>query len=70
MIPNWKSPEPNLLQRFWLKNLSNVHERMAQQLNSCVQQGEVPGWMTKGRTVLLMKDRKKGNVARNYRPIT
>ena len=26
--------------------------------------------MTKGRTVLIQKDKSKGNVASNYRPIT
>ena len=28
------------------------------------------GWLTRGRTSLLQKDKSKGNVASNYRPIT
>ena len=27
-------------------------------------------WLTKGRTALLQKDKSKGNIASNYRPIT
>ena len=25
-MPNWKSPGPDLVQRFWLKNFSNLHD--------------------------------------------
>ena len=32
--------------------------------------GFVPCWLTRGRTPLLQKDKSKGNVASNYRPIT
>ena len=31
-IPNWKSPGPDLVQRFWLKNFSSFHERVRSQL--------------------------------------
>ena len=31
---------------------------------------EVPEWMATGRTVLLSKDKSKGNEVSNYRPIT
>ena len=27
-IPNWKSPGPDLVQGFWLKNFSSLHERV------------------------------------------
>ena len=30
----------------------------------------MPSWLTKGRTALLQKDKSKGNIASNYRPIT
>ena len=56
---------------YWLKNFSSLHERIAhQQLQECLVHGNVPTWMTEARTVLIMKDIKKGNVASNYRPIT
>ena len=54
---------------FGLKKLSAIHERIAYNLQACVDGGNVPEWMTVGRTVLIMKDETKGTVASNYRPI-
>ena len=34
-----------------------------------LERGEVPIWMTHGRTVLIMKDPQKGSEVSNYRPI-
>ena len=58
--------------RFWLKNFSRLHGRIKLQLKECLDSGSgfVPSWLTRGRTLLLQKDKSKGNVARNYRPIT
>ena len=69
-MPNWKSPAPDLVQGFWLKNFSSLHERVRLQLKECLDSGFVPSWLTRGRTSLLQKDKSKGNVASNYRPIT
>ena len=69
-MPNWKSPGPDLAQGFWLKNFSSLHERVRLQLKECLDSGFVPSWLTRGRTSLLQKDKSKGNVASNYRPIT
>ena len=69
-IPNWKSPGPDLVQGFWLKSFSNLHERVRLQLKECLDSGFVPSWLNRGRTSLLQKDKRKGNVASNYRPIT
>ena len=55
---------------FWLKNFSRLHERVSLQIKECLDSGFVPSWLTRGRTSLLQKDNSKGNVARNYRPIT
>ena len=30
----------------------------------------MPSWLTKRRTALLQKDRSKGDIASNYRPVT
>ena len=32
MMPNWKSPGPNFVQGFWLKNFSSLHESIRLQL--------------------------------------
>ena len=69
-MPNWKSPGPDLVQGFWLKNFSSVHERVRLQLKECLESGFVSSWLTRGRTSLLEEDKGKGNVASNYRPIT
>ena len=69
-MPNWKSPGPDLVEVFWLKNISSFHERVMLQLKECLDSGILPSWLTRGRTSLLLKDKSKGNVASNYRPIT
>ena len=62
-MANWKAPGPDLVQGFWLKNFRSMHGRMLIQLNECLNKGNVPNWMTKGRTILIMKDKDEGNVA-------
>ena len=69
-MPNWKSPGPDLVQGFWLKNFSSLHERVRLQLKECLDSGFVSSWLTRGRTSLLQKDKSKGNAGSNYRPIT
>ena len=69
-MPNWKSPGPDLVQGFWLKSFSSLHERVRLQLKECLDSKFVPSWLTRGRTSLLQKDKSKGNVASNYKPIT
>ena len=50
--------------------LVSMQERIALHLQSCITRGEVPDWMTTGRTVLLLKDKSRGNKVSNYKPIT
>ena len=70
IIPNWKAAGPDGVQGYWQKNLPSLYERIASQLNAVVESGDVPAWMTYGRTVLCVKDRSKGNPASNFRPIS
>ena len=70
-MPNWKAPGKDGIQGYWIKNLSNLHERIAIQMNKILMgKDSPPAWMTHGRTVLFQKDPRRGNVAENYRPIT
>ena len=70
-MPNSNSPGPNLVQGFWIKNFSSLHERARSHLKECLDSGFVPSWLTRGRTSLLhRKIRVKGSIASNYRPIT
>ena len=67
---NWKSPGSDLVQGFLLKNFSSLCGRVKSQLRECLESDFVPGSLTKGRTGLLQKDKNKGHIASNYRPIT
>ena len=69
-VPNWKAPGADGVQGFWLKNFTSLRVRICEQFNQCLESGEVPGWMTRGRTVLIMKDKDKGSDVKNFRPIT
>ena len=68
-VPNWKPPGQDGVQGSWLKNFTTVHRYLEKYFTECLE-GQTPSWMTKGRTVLLEKDRSKGRNASNYRPIT
>ena len=55
--------------------LSNLHERIAIQMNKMLMGEDSPAaWMTYGRIVLCQKDPRKGNASRklssNYMPPT
>ena len=66
----WKAPGPDNVQGYWLKNLTPLHDKLVVYLLDCLDSGVVPDWLTKARTVLIQKDKAKGNIACNYRPIT
>jgi hypothetical protein len=68
-MSNWKAPGPDGVRGFWFKKFSCLHQAMAKGLQGCLDEGNVPEWMVKGRTVLIQKDPAKGTVAGNYRPI-
>ena len=38
-------------------------------IRKCLQDAQVPDWMTKGKTTLIQKDPSKGSAPNNYRPI-
>jgi len=65
-LPNWKASGSDTVQGFWIKNLTNLHGELAEYLNECL---ETPTWMTTGRTVLIQKDKSKGRIPGNFRPI-
>ena len=64
-MANWKAAGPDLVQGYWFKKLPGLQLH----LQECVNQGNVPEWMVRGRTVLIQKDTTKGIQANNYRPI-
>ena len=69
-MSNWKDPGPNGFHGYWINMFVSMLERTEFHLQSCLTRGEVPDWMTTGRTALLLKDKSKENKVSNYRPIT
>ena len=69
-IANWKADGPDLVQGYWFKKLPGSHVRLQLNLQDCVNLGNVPECIVKGRTALIQKDAVKGTQADNYRPIT
>ena len=66
IIPNWKCPGPDGVQGYWLKHLTTLHSRIANQMNDIIINGyEIPKWMTTGNTVLCQKDPNKGAAVDN-----
>ena len=52
-MPNWKALGKDGIQGYWIKNLSNLRERIAIQMNKILMGDDsLPAWMTHGRTVL------------------
>ena len=47
-----------------------MHTQLASSLTKCLEEGKTPLWMAKGRAFFIQKDKSKGTVASNYRPIT
>ena len=43
-----------------LKSFTSLHKNPVWHLNACLE-GETPQWMTKGKTVLIQKDKSTGN---------
>ena len=69
-IANWKSPGPDGVQGYWIKNFTSLQKRITEQLDDCLQLNSVPAWLTTGRTVLIVKNKELGSIATNFRPIT
>ena len=69
-MPNWKASGPDFVQGFWLKNFKSIQDGLRRNLQKCLENGNVPMWMTKGRAILMQKDKENGKAASNYRHIT
>ena len=61
-MTNWKTPGPDCVQGCWFKRFSSLHSRLVEHLQTCPAVGDVPTWMTTGKTTLIQKDPEKGKV--------
>ena len=49
-ISNWKTSGHDGIHGFWLKKFTSIHDRLALEINRCLQRAYVPEWMTKEKT--------------------
>ena len=51
--------------------MTSCHQRIATQLNEMLNgEKDLPEWLTRGKTVLCVKDPSKGDAVDNFRPIS
>lgn len=67
---NWKAPGPDMVQNYWIKNLTALHNSLLDAINEVLNDPKtIPEWLTSGITFLIFKGKDSKN-PKNYRPIT
>ena len=65
-VSNWKTPRHDGIYGFWFVKFTSIHERLALEMNRCLQGTHVPEWMT----ILIQKDPSKWIFPNKYRPVS
>ena len=66
---NWKSPGPDRLPNFWIKQFKSLHKPMTEAYTEIVKDPkQTPDWLVEGATNLLPK-KEETRILKNYRPI-
>ena len=66
---NWKSPGPNRLPNFWIKQFKSLHKSMAEAYSDIFKDPkQTPDWLVEEATNLLPK-KEETWIPKNYRPI-
>ena len=66
---NWKSPGPDKLPNFWIKQFKSLHKPLAIAYSVVINDPQqIPEWLVEGTTNLLPK-REETWIPKNYRPI-
>ena len=66
---NWKSPGPDRLPNFWIKQFKSLHQPMTEAYTKIVKDPkQTPDWLVEGATNLLPK-KEETWIPKNYRPI-
>ena len=67
---NWKSPGPDRLPNFWIKQFKTLHKPMAEAYSGIIKHPKQnPDWLVEGATNLLPK-KEETWILKNYRSIT
>ena len=69
-MKNWTAPGKDEVHGFWIKHLKSLHPRIAQQLNRLLEACTIEEWLSTGKTIPLMKNKKAEAIPSKYRPIT
>ena len=69
-ISKWKTLGHDGIHGFWFKKFTSIHDRLALEMNRCLQGEHEHEWMTKWKIALIQKDPSKGTAPNNFRPIT
>ena len=69
-ISNGKTSGHDGTHGFWDKKFNSTHDKLALEMNKCIQRPYVPEWLIKGKTTLIQKYPNKGTIQNIYRPIT
>lgn len=68
---NWKTPGPDKIQNFWIKQFKSTHRQLANCFTSILERPEIiPDFMTSGITYLKPKTPQYSENPAQYRPIT
>ena len=66
---NWKSPGPDRLSNFWIKQFKSLHKPMPEAYSEIIKDPkQIPDWLVEGATNLLPK-KEETWIPKNYRPI-
>ena len=66
---NWKSPGPDRLSNFWIKQFMSLHKPMAEAYSEIIKDPkQTPDCLVEGATNLLLK-KEETWIPKNYRPI-
>ena len=68
-ISNCKTPGHDGVHVFWFQKSTSINDRLALGMNRCLQDAQVPDWMTKGKITLIQKDQSKRTTLNNHRSI-
>ena len=58
-IPNWKTPGHDGIHGFWFKKFSSIYDRLALEMNRCLQGAQISEWITKERPHWYKKTQAK-----------
>ena len=48
----WKTPGHDGINGYWLSKFTSIHHRLAVEMNTCLQETDIPERMTKEKTTL------------------